>query len=273
VVAPLYPFVDLALARRLETAEGRANAGFVEARARLEPAVGATWMTAGGALAMFDGPGSPMTQTFGLGIHEPVTDDTLDALEWFFQSRGASVCHEVSPLAGVEVYARLHRRGYAPIEAGSVMFRPIDAPVIGAMNPLLRVREVTPADADAYPATVVKGWSEFPAIQSFIEGIARITMARDDSPSVIAELDEVPIATGAMNLWDGMALMAGASTVPEGRRQGAQLALLDARLRIAAARGCDLAMMVAVPGSASQRNAERQGFRIAYTRVKWELSA
>jgi hypothetical protein len=28
-------------------------------------------------------------------------------------------------------------------------------------------------------------------------------------------------------------------------------------------------MMGALPGSASQRNAERQGLRIAYTRAKW----
>ena len=33
----------------------------------------------------------------------------------------------------------------------------------------------------------------------------------------------------------------------------------------------DLAMMGAAPGSASQRNAERHGFRIAYTRIKWRL--
>ena len=36
--------------------------------------------------------------------------------------------------------------------------------------------------------------------------------------------------------------------------------------------GCDLAMMGAEPGSSSQRNAERQGFRIAYTRTKWILA-
>jgi hypothetical protein len=35
--------------------------------------------------------------------------------------------------------------------------------------------------------------------------------------------------------------------------------------------GCDLAMIVTVPGSGSQRNAEREGFRVAYTRVKWRL--
>ena len=72
---------------------------------------------------------------------------------------------------------------------------------------------------------------------------------------------------------EGTALLAGASTIPGGRRQGAQNALLDTRLQTAASNGCDLAMMVAAPGSASQRNAERQGFRIAYTRTKWMLDA
>ncbi len=74
-----------------------------------------------------------------------------------------------------------------------------------------------------------------------------------------------------MSIHEGVALLAGASTVPEARRRGAQLALLDARLAYAAERGCDIAMMCAQPGSASQRNAERQGFRIAYTRIKWRL--
>jgi hypothetical protein len=42
-------------------------------------------------------------------------------------------------------------------------------------------------------------------------------------------------------------------------------------MRYAFDHGCDLAMMVVVPGSDSQRNAERKGFRIAYTRTKWQL--
>jgi predicted acetyltransferase len=87
----------------------------------------------------------------------------------------------------------------------------------------------------------------------------------------MAELDGKPVATGAMSINDGVALLAGASTIPEARRRGAQLALLYSRLRYAAEQGCDIAMMCALPGSASQRNAERQGFRIAYTRIKWQL--
>ena len=87
----------------------------------------------------------------------------------------------------------------------------------------------------------------------------------------LAQIERQPIAAGMLFIYDGVALLAGASTVPEGRRNGAQLALLDARLRYAAEQGCTLAMMGAAPGSQSQRNAEKNNFRIAYTRTKWQL--
>jgi hypothetical protein len=102
--------------------------------------------------------------------------------------------------------------------------------------------------------------------------MARVNAEWSGALSFMAELDGQPIATGALSITDGVALLAGASTIPEGRRQGAQLALLDARLRFASEQGCDLAMMCAQPGSSSQRNAERHGFRIAYTRIKWRLA-
>jgi hypothetical protein len=57
------------------------------------------------------------------------------------------------------------------------------------------------------------------------------------------------------------------------RRRGLQSALLQERMRYAFDHGCDLAVMGAEAGSGSQRNAERNGFRIAYTRMKWRLSA
>ena len=74
------PFIDLAFSRRLEQAEARGGVAFVEARKALEPALGAAWIERHGAYAMFDGAGSPVTQTFGLGLDGPVTSEDLDAL-------------------------------------------------------------------------------------------------------------------------------------------------------------------------------------------------
>ena len=263
------PFADLPLARRLETTEGHGNAAFIDAQARREPYTGAMRTTIAGTLVMFAGVGSPITQTFCLGIHERPADRDLDAIERFFTSRGSPVFHEVSPHAGVEVSAALARRGYKPIELSNVMYQPIDASTGLDVNPKLGVRTVNITEAEWYGSIAARGWSEMPEVLPFIQGFARSSV--EVATCFVAELDGQAIATAALFMHERVALLAGASTVPEGRRNGAQLALLDARLRLAVSRGCDLAMMVAAPGSASQRNAERNGFRVAYTRTKWQL--
>ena len=91
-------YVDRELSQKLERAEARANASFVETRSRVDPAVGATWIDVGGTFAMFDGVESPCTQTFGLGMFSETTADQLDEIEAFFAERGAPTFHEVSPL-------------------------------------------------------------------------------------------------------------------------------------------------------------------------------
>ena len=262
-------FSDLNLSRRLERAEARGNAEFVEARAAVEPASGACWTEVAGAYAMFDGVGSPVTQTFGLGLFEAASDEDLGRLEEFFEGRGSPAYHEVSPLADPQTFTLLSRRGYEPFEFTSVMFLPLRAGVAAPRASGVRVRLVGPEEHELWAQTAARGWSEFEELGDFMLGLSRVSAARKAGLSFLAELDGRAVATGALSVSEGVALLAGASTVPEARRRGAQLALLDARLAYAARHGCDLAMICAQPGSASQRNAERQGFRIAYTRIKW----
>jgi hypothetical protein len=187
------PFSDLSLSRRLERAEGRSNADFVEARASLFPESGAAWIEVAGAYAMFDGIGSPLTQTFGLGVFDPVAQAEMEKLEEFFQQRGAHVHHEVSPIADASLLTLLNERGYQPIELTSVMYRPIGRGVhiASPRNEKILSRLIRDGEEDLWAQTAASGWSE---------------------------------------------------------------------------------MMCAAPGSSSQRNAERQGFRIAYTRIKWSLT-
>lgn len=265
-----YPFADVDLARRLEYTEARGNVDFVEARARAFRDRGATWIEVAGAYAMFDGAGSPLTQTFGLGVFQPVTAADMDTLEQFFRSRGAGVFHEVSPLADPTVFTLLAERGYRPVEFSNVMYRPItpDVRLHAAMNERVNVRLAGKDEVKLWAETAFVGWSEFEEVADFLKELGQVS-AESDSLKFFAELDGKPIATGALIIANDVALLAGASTVPAARRQGAQLALLEGRLRYAATQGCTVGMIVAQPGSGSQRNAERHGFRIAYTRTKW----
>lgn len=267
-----YPFADIELARRLERTEGRANADFVEAHAEASPELGATWISVAETYAMFDGPGSPVTQTFGLGIFQPITSADMDQIEEFFTSRGGQVFHEVCPLADQSAFTLLSERGYKPIEFSNVLFRPIDPELSlhANRNGQLKIRVVEKSEGELWAQTAFEGWSEFTEVADYVRELGLITV-RSKARAFLAELQGDPIATGALTINGDVAMLAGASTIPKARRQGAQLALLEGRLRYAAEQGCTIAMMVAQPGSGSQRNAERHGFRIAYTRTKWGL--
>ena len=264
-------FSDLELSRRLERAEGNACAQCAEARRRVFPDSGAEWIKCAGAQAIFDGVDSPVTQTYGLGIFEALTEVDLDTMERFFRDRGAPVFHEVSPFAGLETLALLCKRGYIPCELSSVMYRTVEEPT--AIPPRnIKVRVAPPEEAELWSDVSARGWShEHPELRDFVFQLGKILAAREGSLCFLAEIDGVPGAASMLAIHEGVALFAGSSTVPELRRRGLQGALLHARMRYALEHGCDLAMMVAHPGTNSQRNAERKGFRIAYTRTKWEL--
>lgn len=270
-----YPAIDFALAQRLERAEGAANARFVEARAVVQPARAACWRDVDGTWAMFDGVGSPLTQTFCLGMSAAPAASTLDTLEAFFRDRGAAVEHEVSPMALGEPLPLLSRRGYVPVELTSVMFRPTAGAEEGGRDAAVRRVRVIDAAADgaAWTDAVADGWSDTPDIVPFVRDIGEVYAHAGGARCFAVEIDGVIAAGGVLAVHEGVALLAGASTRPAFRRRGAQQALLDARLRTAHAEGCALAAMCAQPGSASHRNAERQGFRVAYTRIKWRLQA
>jgi GNAT superfamily N-acetyltransferase len=266
-------FSDLALSRRLERAEGDSCLEFAKARRRAFPDSGAEWMECAGTYAVFDGVDSPITQTFGLGLFEELTADALEKIEHFFLHRGASVFHEVSPYAGTATLSLLCARGYRPVEISNVLYRATEDPVKGQPGNI-EVRVTGAEESQVWTSISARGWGhEHPELMDFLLDVGAISSTREGSVPFLAELEGKPGAAGMLCIHEGVALFGGAATVPEMRRRGLQAALMTERMRYAFDHGCDLAMMVAEAGSGSQHNAERQGFRIAYTRTKWRLTA
>jgi GNAT superfamily N-acetyltransferase len=266
------PYSDIRLAKRLERAEGRACIEFVEARRRLFPESGAEWIECGGAYAAFDGANSPITQTFGLGLFEELSPAILDEIERFFMDRGAPVVHEVSPVAGVAALDLLCARNYRPVEISNVLYQAIEKPAHKPSGPI-RVRVVQPGELQLWTDISSRGWtSDHPELLEFFQQFGRLSSTRQSSVYFLADFEGKPGAAAVLCPHEGTALLGGAATIPELRHRGLQSALLRGRLCYAHEHGCDLASMVAEVGSESQRNAERNGFQIAYTRIKWQLS-
>src|SRR5207248_5508150 len=144
-----------------------------------------------GAPCMYDGPESPVTQTFGLAIFQPATPAELDRIEAFFRERGAPVYHEVSPLADPTLVPLLNERGYQPFELTSLMYRPVRGgpPRSAPRNPAVRVRLVGPEEHDLWGRTAVAGWRDVIDLgESFLE-LMRVSAGRPDARAFLAECD------------------------------------------------------------------------------------
>lgn len=266
-------FVELDLARQLEQTEGNACLDFARARKQLQPESSVAWDFGHGAIAVFDGADSPLTQSFGLGVMEPRDHEaSLDFMEDFFFSRQVPAHHEVSPFAGVAVMESLCRRGYKPVEMSSVLYQTAQKGE-PASSPGVHVHCIHSGEAELWGQTSADAWSgEHPEFREFLLDMGRLSTNRERTYCFLGTLHGKPAATAILYVHDGVALFAGSATLPAMRRNGLQAALLSARKQLACELGCKLFMMVAEPGSGSQRNAERNGFRIAYTRMKWQLS-
>lgn len=261
--------VDLELSRRLERAEAIANRRFIEAKQKAFPGTDATWIEVAGAYAMYDTASSPLTQTFGLGVFEMPVDDDFARIEKFFGDRGAPVFHEISPIPDQSLLSKLRERNYAPIELTNILYRAIDNDWQIETNPALQVRQIDPVEQDAFCELCAQAWQLPQQFASFFEEWGKVSARNEYLASFVVENEGKMIGGGSLCFSDEVAIIAGDCTLPECRGRGAQLALIGARLKYAQDHGFKLMMMGALPGSTSQKNGQRAGMQIAYTRIKW----
>lgn len=250
-------FADALLARRIEAAEA--------ANARGCSAPGGPVLEVAGGCAIFAGADSPLTQAVGLGLNGPVRDAEIDALEAFFRGRGARVSVDLSPLADPTFVATLADRGYRPAEFNNVLVKRLAGTEI-ALTP--RARRALADEGDLWSHTVGRGFFEQLELTSAEMDVGRAIFAMPGSMCYLAATDSgEPAGGGALAVREGLATLFADSTVAGFRRCGLHRELIVARLNEAMAQGCDLATASTLPGSGSQRNYERLGFQVAYTKL------
>jgi len=255
-------FADLALARRLEAAE--AAVGIACARAQA-PAGAAIEALAGG-WAVFVGAQSPLTHALGLGMNGPVTAAEVDAVEAFFRVRGATVNLDLCPYAHPSLVELLRGRGYGPVEFANVLVRPLAGEL--PWPPDARAGEAASGESELWARTVAAGFTERAEFTAEELDVGRAIFRAEGMSCYLGRREEgAPVAAAALAVKDGVATLLGDSTAPGFRGAGWQTALIRTRLDAAVLAGCDLATASTLPGSISQRNYQRAGFQVAYTRM------
>jgi GNAT superfamily N-acetyltransferase len=265
-------FVDAALAYRFESTDAYAGVEYARTHLRLHPEAGATSIPVAGGHAIFAGVDSPLTQAFALGLSGPVAEDEIDRMEDFYRSRGVAVNVELCPYADPSIITIFRERGYTVIEYSNVLARELK-PGEKFLLPdgRLSARKVEPGEGEMWARTVARGFAESEEVPSMVMDFSTTFVNTPAHACFLAEIDGVAAGGGLVTINDKIASLAATATAPSFRNQGAQTALIQARLAYAAAEGCELAMVTTMPGTVSQRNVQRQGFDVVYSRSKLML--
>jgi ribosomal protein S18 acetylase RimI-like enzyme len=262
-------FVDKALARRFEACEEMPQVLYARVFQKTRPAIGATEEEICGGHMIFAGLGSPIGRATGAGFCQPFTADDLDRVEQFYRSHQAPSQVDLCPLHESAVFEMFKERGYGIAELNNVLYRKLDPkeefPSAPAGCELRRGRK---EEAEVTSAIVEHAFFPDGAPEAFRDLIAPLYQM-DGALTFVASVEGKMVACGAGLVIPEHRVFAvcGAGTLAEFRGRGLQTALLRARLAAAAGANCEYAVVVTQGGSASQRNCEHLGFRVAYSKV------
>jgi hypothetical protein len=261
-------FSDLKLAQRLEEIEAFTAESYVRRLVQRRPGADVAIEEVAGGRAVFAGAGSPLSETKVVGLNGPVTDGDVDRMEHVFFSRGEPSRVVVCPLADPSLVDCLSRRDYRLSHFENILaMRLAERHFDSHGVPGIEVRPAEPGEADLYASVVAPNFVEPGGPVDEIREMAITMQGMEDSVAFLAFIAGDPVGGGAVIIHKGLALFAGAATLPLFRNRGVHAALHHARLAFALHSGCDLAAQGAAPGSTSHRNAERRGLRVAYTRA------
>ena len=224
-------------------------------------------IVAGAACGAVDAlPGARLlNHAFGLGLRAGVAEADLERVTAFYGDTPHVVGVTASAPAG-RLDARLRTRGYAPTR-GWIKFRR-EARRATPVPAGPEVQAASAATAAAFGEVVARGFDLPEAMAPWFSAL----VGRPGWLCFLALEERRPIGAGAVYVHGDVGWITLGATHPEHRRQGAQAALLAARIDAARAAGCRvLVTETGAPDEAgpgpSHRNMLRAGFSPVYVRA------
>lgn len=272
-------FATASLAKRIENAETTLITEAARATARRIGSDNVFIRQFGGGVAVHAGDGAPFNKVAGLGFLGVPEEKYFEEIEQEMAARNAPVQVEVSTLAYPAVARMLTERRYALVGFENVLGLALDAanPPAASPDPSVAILQTSTDDEDAWLEAVLTGFLnpdtyDGPAThESFDADVLR--RVYEDMASArgferyLARVGNDVAGGASLRIFEGVAQLCGAATLPAYRRRGIQSSLLRFRLAESARRGCDVAVVTTMPGSKSQQNVQRAGFELLYARA------
>lgn len=212
--------------------------------------------------------GRPSNKVFCFGGEDV---KLLDAILEFYESDALEPTFYLAPTRlTTKVADALTRRGFSQRESQQAILYGVPAPM-SPIRPELAVERVTTRSIGEFAQTTADGFEWPDAWRK--DAMASIRSKADpDGYHFLVRWEGRAVGVGSLGVRQSVASLEEAAVLPEFRGRGCHLALLQHRLQVALDLKCELVIGAADFGSASFRNQQRVGLRLAYVESGWRRS-
>ncbi|WP_054707638.1 GNAT family N-acetyltransferase [Bacillus sp. JCM 19041] len=212
-------------------------------------------------------PGPAFNTVRGLGTVD--LDKVLTIINYYDRNKIAPQFVLNPALVSKELFFELSRNSLCQTSFHSMLYGSIKECMGQHTNKSIVCRKLGETEFDLYAEIYVNSFR----MPTFLkEGVSRNNYVLCDDEQwqfFIAEWNGEPAGVAAVYTDKSIAVLASAATLPRFRGKGIHRELIQARLEHVSLKGCRLISGQAAFGSTSQKNMERAGMKIAYTKSIW----
>ncbi|MBD7937220.1 GNAT family N-acetyltransferase [Cytobacillus sp. Sa5YUA1] len=162
----------------------------------------------------------------------------------------------------------LHKRGFYQTDFHTTLYKQLPD-TIKPVNHAIEIRTLRQDEFQTFADIYIQGF-QMPSF--LLEDVAQNNAVLYPLPEwkfYLTLVNHEPAGIGVLFCNEKGANLAAAATLPAFRQKGGQSALIQQRMQHAQEIGCKWIAGQASYGSVSQRNMERAGMRVAYTKAIW----
>lgn len=256
-------FADVEIAKRHAVFQAELALQIGKAAERVSTKYSPAFATFGGIPVTFCGDGSPLTQVNVTAPDQDLTEAIFAQIDDFYEGRASNFELNIGPFASPQIWEICAQRGWFVVNHENLLFLTKENLVPGA-SVVSEIENLGSAASDDYIRTITEGFFGPDAVDD--SDISEILKRIEGSQHFLAKFEGERAGAGSLLVWQGTGFLGGMATRSAFRGRGVQQSLIQARVNVAFEQGCDLVLVTTQPGSGSQRNMERAGFRVAYTR-------
>ncbi|WP_223702230.1 GNAT family N-acetyltransferase [Sutcliffiella deserti] len=197
----------------------------------------------------------------------------IDEIIDFYTSREIPARFEVTPAyATEELFRKLSQIGFFQSGFYTSLYRSLasEEKVAADEQPSSIVLEkLAETNFNIFGEIYTNGFGMPTALTDYITANNRVLAKSTNWTFYMARAKGEPAGVGVLFRKNDVATLAASTTIPSYRNNGVHTALIQKRIQQAVDTGCQFIMGQAAFGSASHRNMERAGMKIAYTNTVW----